>query len=642
MASIFGSKSVSFMTMSISPQGEASISRTVNDPMDFAKPVKAIFLPQDVLSTSDCHLVELENQVQRLIGPHDTQYCMENPKQAFVDYASLRTDEAGEKGILKLDTENEDHHTTIEVKGGRKEAEEEGREERGDPENIDTNLPSSLDPSISFITEKVCKLNSFLESFSLVPQSSDMEFVCTKEDDGDVFSTWMAFGGNTRDLGSFGEETDKTTDLHQNLLKNDAYRQWRRHTSINRHRRDLSSDGVEDLTMASRRNQLKSDLEDSTCDGRLILYQAYGNLYATAANVQPTTELITPTTTVHAEENNINKAADAQFIPCEFFYPFCTPEELHQFDRLEVWELVDKPFGKTVIKLKWLWKNKKDEDNTIILNKTRLVAKDMLRKKMDVKMAFLNGLLKEEVYVAQPDGFVDLDHPEKVYHLRKALYGLKQAPRAWYDELLNLLMSKGFSKGTNDPTLFTIRYEDDILLVQIYAKYALENLKKHGMDKSDKLGTPMATKPKLDADLSGFPGTINMGLWFPKDSGVELTTFPDADHAGCLDTRKSNFGGIQFLGEKQVSWMSKKQDCTAMSIAEAEYVSLSHINVSYHFIKEDVERGIIKLYFVRTEYQLADMFTNALLRDRFKYLVRRLGMRCLTPAEIEVLANDSA
>ncbi|GJY13457.1 retrovirus-related pol polyprotein from transposon TNT 1-94 [Tanacetum coccineum] len=108
-------------------------------------------------------------------------------------------------------------------------------------------------------------------------------------------------------------------------------------------------------------------------------------------------------------------------------------------------------------------------------------------------------------------------------------------------------------------------------------------------------------------------GTINMGLWYPKDSGFELTAFSDADHVGCLDTRKSTSGGIQFLGDKLVSWMSKKQNCTAMSSAEAE-----------------------------TEYQLADMFTKALPEDRFKYLVRRIGMRCLTPAELEVLTNESA
>ncbi|GKC47759.1 hypothetical protein Tco_1065481 [Tanacetum coccineum] len=182
-------------------------------------------------------------------------------------------------------------------------------------------------------------------------------------------------------------------------------------------------------------------------------------------------------------------------------------------------------------------------------------------------------------------------------------------------------------------------------------------------------------------------GTINMGLWYPKDSGFELTAFLDVDHVGCIDTHKSTSEEIQFLGDKLVSWMSKKQDCTAMSSAEAEYVALfascaqvlwmrtqlkdygfnynkisfyydsqsaiaiscnpvqhsctKHIHTRYHFIKEQVENGIIELYFVRTEYQLADMFTKALPEDRFQYPVRRIGMRCLTPAELEVLTNES-
>ncbi|GKF90737.1 hypothetical protein Tco_0274438, partial [Tanacetum coccineum] len=160
------------------------------------------------------------------------------------------------------------------------------------------------------------------------------------------------------------------------------------------------------------------------------------------------------------------------------------------------------------------------------------------------------------------------------------------------------------------------------------------------------------------------------------------------DHVGCVDTCKSTFRGIQFLGDKLVSWMSKKHDCTAMSSAKAEYVALSascaqvmwmrtqlqdysfnynklplycdsqsataiscnpvqhsrtkHIHTRYHFIKEQVENGIIELYFVRTEYQLADMFTKALLEERFQYLVRRIGMRCLTPAELEVMTKESA
>ncbi|GJV04158.1 retrovirus-related pol polyprotein from transposon TNT 1-94 [Tanacetum coccineum] len=240
-------------------------------------------------------------------------------------------------------------------------------------------------------------------------------------------------------------------------------------------------------------------------------------------------------------------------------------------------------------------------------------------------------------------GFVDPYHPDKVYRLKKALYGLKQAPRAWYDELSNFL---------------------------------------HGMTSCDSIGTPMATK-HLDADLSGTPvdqtkyrsmvGALmyltasrpDIGLWYPKDTGFELTAFSDSDHAGCLDSRKSTSGGIQFLGgDKLVSWSSKKQDCTSMSSAEAEYVSLSaccaqvlwlrtqltdygfhfdkipmycdskaaiaiscnpvqhsrtkHIDVRYHFIKEQVEK------------------------DRFKSLVRQLGMRCLTPDELEVLAIESA
>nr|GEX05695.1 retrovirus-related Pol polyprotein from transposon TNT 1-94 [Tanacetum cinerariifolium] len=115
---------------------------------------------------------------------------------------------------------------------------------------------------------------------------------------------------------------------------------------------------------------------------------------------------------------------------------------------------------------------------------------------------------------------------------------------------------------------------------------------------------------------------------------------------------------LKFLGDKLVSSISKKQDCTAMSLTEAEYVALSaaiaiscnpvqhsrtkHIDVRYHFIKEKVEKGIVELFFVRTEYQLADLFTKALLVEMFQYLVRRLGMRCLTPAEQETLANEPA
>ncbi|GJU04140.1 retrovirus-related pol polyprotein from transposon TNT 1-94 [Tanacetum coccineum] len=215
-------------------------------------------------------------------------------------------------------------------------------------------------------------------------------------------------------------------------------------------------------------------------------------------------------------------------------------EELHQFDRLQVWELVDKPFGKNVIKLKWLWKNKKDEDQTVIRNKARLVAKGYAQEEgIDFEESFFALQLPRLLELSEIfDGFVDPDHLENVYRLRKALYGLKQAPGAWYDELSNFLISKGFTKGQS-------------------------------------IGTPIAIKPeiKLDSDLTGEPvdqtdyrskigslvyltssrpgivqvGTINMGLWYPKGSGFELTAFSDTDHAGCVETRKSTSGGIQFL-----------------------------------------------------------------------------------------------
>ncbi|GKC62024.1 retrovirus-related pol polyprotein from transposon TNT 1-94 [Tanacetum coccineum] len=245
-------------------------------------------------------------------------------------------------------------------------------------------------------------------------------------------------------------------------------------------------------------------------------------------------------------------------------------EELHQFDRLQVWELVDKPFGKTVIKLKWLWKNKKDEDQTVIRNKAQLVAKGYAQEE---------GIDFEESFAL-------------VARLEAVLIFVAYA-----------------AHKTSDPP--------------IPKRYQARPTEKH--------------LKEVKRMFRYLRGTINMGLWYPKDFGFELIAFSDADHAGCIDTRKSTSRGIQFLGDKLVSWMSKKQECTAMSSAEAEYVALSascaqsaiaiscnpvqhsstkHINTRYHFIKEHVENGIIELYFVRTEYQLADMFTKALPEDR--------------------------
>ncbi|GJX85729.1 retrovirus-related pol polyprotein from transposon TNT 1-94 [Tanacetum coccineum] len=142
---------------------------------------------------------------------------------------------------------------------------------------------------------------------------------------------------------------------------------------------------------------------------------------------------------------------------------------------------------------------------------------------MDVKTAFLHGTLKEDVYVCQPKGFIDADHPSHVYKLKKALYGSKQAPRAWYDELSTFLLQNHFFKGTIDPTLFIRRIDNDILVVHVYvddiifvnqsprgifinqSNYVLEILKKYGMETCDPAGTPMKIKDKLDLDQNGTP-----------------------------------------------------------------------------------------------------------------------------------------
>ncbi|GJR32167.1 retrovirus-related pol polyprotein from transposon TNT 1-94 [Tanacetum coccineum] len=176
-------------------------------------------------------------------------------------------------------------------------------------------------------------------------------------------------------------------------------------------------------------------------------------------------------------------------------------EEFHEFDRFQVWEFVPKLDCVMIITLKWIYKVKLDEYGDVLKNKAQLVAKgyrqeegidfeesfslvarikaikifiansaskNMIIYQMDVKTAFLNDGLKEEVYISQPEGFVDPDHLTHVYRLKKALYDLKQAPRAWYNTLSKFLLANKFSKGVVDPTLFTRKTNKHILLVQIY------------------------------------------------------------------------------------------------------------------------------------------------------------------------------
>ncbi|GKF39599.1 hypothetical protein Tco_0119660 [Tanacetum coccineum] len=128
-------------------------------------------------------------------------------------------------------------------------------------------------------------------------------------------------------------------------------------------------------------------------------------------------------------------------------------------------------------------------------------------------------------------------------------------------------------------------------------------------------------------------GTVNRGLWYPKDSSIALTAYAYANHAGCQDTRRSTTGCMQLLGDILVSWSSKRQKSDAISSTEAEYIALSSCCAQvlwiFHFIKEQVENGVVELYFVNTEYQLADIFNKA-RRERIEFLINKLGMRSFT------------
>ncbi|GKE57576.1 retrovirus-related pol polyprotein from transposon TNT 1-94, partial [Tanacetum coccineum] len=275
-------------------------------------------------------------------------------------------------------------------------------------------------------------------------------------------------------------------------------------------------------------------------------------------------------------------------------------DEIHEFERLEVWELVPSPSNVLVINLKWIFKVKLDKYVRVLKNKARLVAKGFRQEEgidfeesfapIDVKTAFLNGILKEEVYVSQPKGFVDQDHPTHVFRLKKALYGLKQAPRAWYDLLSKFLLSQQFIKDQCDPV--DIPMVERLKLDEDPNGTPVDPTRYQGM-----VGSVMyliASRPNLlfavcmcaryqenptEKHLTAVKrvfqytkGAINMGLWYPKHTGFDLMAFADADHAGCQGSRKSTPGSAQVLGEKLVSWSSKKQKCTAISTTKAEYI----------------------------------------------------------------------
>nr|GEV04825.1 hypothetical protein [Tanacetum cinerariifolium] len=362
-----------------------------------------------------------------------------------------------------------------------------------------------------------------------------------------------------------------------------------------------------------------------------------------------------------------------------------SPQYVDLSNMMDVWVLVPAPDNISPLTLKWILKNKTDEENTATRIKSRLAVRGYRQEEgldfkesfapvarlkairiflayathksftvfqMDVKIAFLHGMLKEDVYVCQPEGFIDAGHPSHVYKLKKALYRLKQAPRAWYTQLFSSLMKSRFEMSMMGEMTFFLGLQVNQSPCGIFinqSNYVLEILKKYGMESCDHAKPTEKPLKEVKRIFRYLRGTVNTGLWYTKDSGFELTRFSDADYAGCKDTFKSTSGGAQFLGEKLLTdygfhfnkipiYCDSKSDI-AISCNPVQHSKTKHIVVWYHFIKEHVEKGTIELYFVKTNYQLADIFTKVLSVDRFKYLVRHLGMRSLSSHELDRLAK---
>eukprot|EP00253_Pinus_taeda_P004881 PITA_04881 len=429
-------------------------------------------------------------------------------------------------------------------------------------------------------------------------------------------------------------------------------------------------------------------------------------------------------------------------------------EELEQIEKNNTWELVPRPKDKNVIGTKWVFKNKLNENGEVIRNKARLVFKGYAQQEgidfeetfalvarleairmflalsgfqkfkvfqMDVKSAFLNGDLEEEMYIKQPDGFILANDPNLVCRLKKALYGLKQAPRAWYYHLDKYPHQQGFSKGSadsnlyikieNDKLLILVVYVDDIIFgnneeamsqsfalvlqkefkmsllgeltyflgLQIQqnedgiflsqAKYLKQILKKYGMEDAKTVCTPMVTGCSLSANDES--AAVHQPTY--RSMIGSLLYLTDADWAGSVDYRKSTSGGAFFMGSKLVSWFSKKQSSIALSTAEAEYVATAscytrllwmmqtlqdfqiictppisilcdntsatnisknpvmhsktkHIPIKYHFLREQVLEQKVKLEYVPSKEQVADILTKPLPREMFEYLKKKLGV----------------
>ncbi|GJS91293.1 retrovirus-related pol polyprotein from transposon TNT 1-94 [Tanacetum coccineum] len=296
---------------------------------------------------------------------------------------------------------------------------------------------------------------------------------------------------------------------------------------------------------------------------------------------------------------------------------------------------------------------------------------------MDVKSAFFNGFINEEVYMAQPSGFIDFKKPDHVYKLKKALYGLKQAPKVWYKRLKAFLIKHEYKMRMVDNTLFTKKKSSNLIIVQIYVddiifawlcqdmcdEFAKIMHEEFEMSMMGELNFFLGLQIKQMED-----GNMHLDLWYPKGTGIETIVYVDSDHAGDYVDRKSTSGICTFVGCCLTSWFSKKQTALAISTTEAKYVSArkacqqalwmkqalidyddvsiicdnkgaidlsknpvqhsrtKHIEIRHHFLRDNVQKGHISIEKVPSVDNITNILTKPLKRESFNYLCLGLGM----------------
>ncbi|GJS82485.1 retrovirus-related pol polyprotein from transposon TNT 1-94 [Tanacetum coccineum] len=328
-------------------------------------------------------------------------------------------------------------------------------------------------------------------------------------------------------------------------------------------------------------------------------------------------------------------------------------EEIHKFEQLDVWELVPCPDLVMIIELKWIFKVKQDEFGGAPRAWYDMLSSFLLEQK------FSKGAIDPTLFTRKEGKDILM---VQIY-VDDIIFA--STDPSLCDKFADIMSSK-FKMSMMGKMSFFLGLQISqsprgICINQ--KKYANEILKKYGMDSSDSIDTPMVDRTKLDEDLQGktvdsthYRGMIGSIMYLTSSrpdlvfavcmcACIALTAYADADHAGCQDTRRSTFRSAQFLRQTcQLVLKEAEKHCYLYAISlccnNVQHSRSKHIDVRYHFIQEQVENVVVELYFVRTEYQLANIFTKALPRERFEFLINKLGMRSMSPETLKSLAEE--